>query len=39
MLAVCGLYQLFGHLFTTHTGEVIPGIGLLDVETGRHPPG
>ncbi len=33
MLAVCGLYQLFGHRFTTHTGEVITGIGLLDVET------
>lgn len=33
MLAVCGLYQLFGHRFTTHTGEVITGIGLLDAET------
>ena len=33
MLAICGLYQLFGNFFKTHTGTVIPGIGLLDLET------
>jgi lipid II isoglutaminyl synthase (glutamine-hydrolysing) len=33
MLAICGLYQLFGNFFKTHTGEVIKGIGLLDVDT------
>ena len=33
MLAICGLYQLFGNFFKTHTGEVIEGIGLLDVDT------
>lgn len=33
MLMVCGLYQLFGHRFTTLTGDVLEGIGVLDVET------
>ncbi|WP_426995922.1 type 1 glutamine amidotransferase [Pseudarthrobacter sp. N5] len=33
MLVICGLYQLFGKFFKTHTGSVIPGIGILDVET------
>lgn len=33
MLMVCGLYQLFGHRFITHTGEELTGIGVLDVET------
>ena len=33
MLLVCGLYQLFGHRFITHTGETLEGIGVLDVET------
>ncbi|WP_425280712.1 type 1 glutamine amidotransferase [Leucobacter insecticola] len=33
MLMVCGLYQLFGHRFLTHTGEELTGIGVLDVET------
>ena len=33
MLMVCGLYQLFGHRFTTYTGEELGGIGVLDVET------
>jgi CobQ-like glutamine amidotransferase family enzyme len=33
MLVICGLYQLFGRFFKTHTGAVIPGIGILDVET------
>ncbi|HEX2246334.1 MAG TPA: glutamine amidotransferase, partial [Arthrobacter sp.] len=33
MLAICGLYQLFGNFFKTHTGEVIKGISLLDIDT------
>ncbi|MFD5278020.1 type 1 glutamine amidotransferase [Pseudarthrobacter sp. NPDC058362] len=33
MLVICGLYQLFGRFFKTHTGTEIPGIGILDVET------
>jgi len=33
MLVICGLYQLFGHFFKTRSGAVIPGIGILDVET------
>ncbi len=33
MLLICGLYQQFGHFFKTKDGEVIKGIGLLDIET------
>ena len=33
MLMVCGLYQQFGHFFKTRQGEIIRGIGLLDIET------
>lgn len=33
MLMVCGLYQQFGHFFKTREGEIIRGIGLLDIET------
>lgn len=33
MLMVCGLYQLFGSFFKTRDGVMIPGIGILDVET------
>lgn len=33
MLLICGLYQQFGHFFKTRTGEIIKGIGLLDLET------
>lgn len=33
MLMICGLYQLFGHRFVTHTGDELSGIGVLDVET------
>lgn len=33
MLMVCGLYQQCGHFFKTKDGEVIKGIGLLDIET------
>ncbi|MEX0749123.1 MAG: glutamine amidotransferase [Candidatus Saccharimonadales bacterium] len=32
-LLVCGLYQLFGHMFTTIEGAELPGIGLFDAET------
>jgi len=33
MLMICGLYQLFGKFFKTASGEVIPGIGLFNIET------
>lgn len=33
MLMICGLYQQFGHFFKTKDGEVIKGIGILDIET------
>lgn len=33
MLLICGLYQLFGHFFKTQQGDIINGIGLLDIET------
>lgn len=33
MLMICGLYQLFGHWFRTHTGQEMTGIGVLDVTT------
>ncbi len=33
MLMICGLYQLFGKFFKTASGEIIQGIGLLDIET------
>ncbi len=33
MLLVCGLYQLFGHGFTTIEGQTIPGIGVFKVAT------
>jgi CobQ-like glutamine amidotransferase family enzyme len=33
MLMICGMYQLFGHHFLTHTGEKLPGIGYLDMVT------
>ncbi len=33
MLAICGLYQLFGHFFKTKDGDMIKGIGILDIET------
>lgn len=33
MLMICGLYQLFGRFFKTSNGQVIEGIGLLDIET------
>lgn len=33
MLAICGGYQLLGHYFLTHTGERLPGLGVLDLHT------
>lgn len=33
MLMICGMYQLFGNFFKTHQGEIIKGIGLLNIET------
>lgn len=33
MLTICGGYQLLGHYFLTHTGERLPGVGILDVHT------
>lgn len=36
VLAVCGGFQLFGHRYIDQTGEVLPGIGVFDMET-RHP--
>lgn len=33
MLMICGLYQLFGHVFRTHSGEEMAGISVLDVKT------
>ncbi len=32
-LAICGGYQLLGRFYETGTGERLPGIGILDVET------
>lgn len=37
MLMICGLYQLFGRSFKTIAGEVIPGIGLFQMETHAGP--
>ncbi len=33
MLLVCGLYQLFGHSFTTNEGRVLKGIDVFDATT------
>lgn len=33
MLVICGLYQLFGKFFKTSDGEIINGVGILDIET------
>ncbi len=37
MLMICGLYQLFGRFFKTATGDIIPGIGIMDHETHAGP--
>ncbi|NHA69930.1 type 1 glutamine amidotransferase [Phycicoccus flavus] len=33
MLVICGMYQLFGNSFHTVGGQVLPGLGILDVTT------
>lgn len=33
MLLICGMYQMLGRYFKTQDGGIIPGIGVLDVET------
>ena len=33
MLAICGMYQLFGNAFITVEGQRLPGLGILDVTT------
>lgn len=33
MLAICGGYQLLGRYFLTHTGERLPGLGVMDIYT------
>jgi len=33
MLLICGMYQMLGRYFKTQDGNIIPGIGVLDVET------
>jgi lipid II isoglutaminyl synthase (glutamine-hydrolysing) len=37
MLAVCGGYQLLGGSYTLPDGELLPGLGLVDLETVREP--
>lgn len=32
-LVICGLYQLFGHKFTTASGDTLEGISIFDIET------
>ncbi len=32
-LGICGGYQLFGHFYRPHTGDDLPGLGILDVTT------
>lgn len=33
LLAICGGYQLLGHVYRPHDAEPLPGIGLFDAET------
>ena len=33
MLLICGLYQLFGHVFKTRSGDQLQGISVFDIET------
>ncbi len=33
VLAICGGYQLMGKYYRTLTGEIIPGLGILDLHT------
>ena len=37
MLAVCGGYQLLGNSYALPDGEVLPGLGLADLDTVREP--
>ncbi len=37
MLVICGLYQMFGKFFKTSDGQIIHGIGLLDIDTYAKP--
>lgn len=37
MLAICGLYQLFGRRFRTGSGQTLEGIGIFDLETEAGP--
>lgn len=37
MLMICGMYQMFGHYFKTQSGEIIKGIGILDLYTVAEP--
>ena len=37
LLAVCGGYQLLGRSYALPTGESLPGLGLVDLETIREP--
>ena len=39
LLAICGGYQLLGQKFLTGKGELIPGLGLFEVETRAPNPG
>ena len=39
MLAVCGGFQLFGHVYRTAVGEELRGVGLFDVTTVAPAPG
>ena len=39
LLAICGSYQLLGQKFLTGQGELIPGLGLFEVETTAPKPG
>jgi lipid II isoglutaminyl synthase (glutamine-hydrolysing) len=33
VLAICGGYQLLGQYFLTHTGDKLPGVGIMDLHT------
>ncbi|MAG36299.1 MAG: glutamine amidotransferase [Dehalococcoidia bacterium] len=39
ILAVCGAYQLFGHSYQPASGDVLPGLGILDTRTVHPGPG
>ena len=33
MLAICGGYQLLGNVYHPHDGDVLPGVGVFDIES------